>query len=94
LEARPVVCIQKIQSHKHVFPAANWGAADVAAGVPGVAGVQAGREKRKKAKSQAFMQAEGGWLAPQFMPKIQLLFLGLIRHALPIQVPFHLLLFT
>lgn len=39
--------------------------------------MQARREKRKKAKSQAFMQAEGGWLAPQFMPKIQLLFLGL-----------------
>ena len=50
LEARPAVCIQKIQSHKHVFPAANWEAADVAAGAPGVAGVQAGRENEKKRK--------------------------------------------
>ena len=52
-----------------------------------VAGVQAGRENEK---SEAFMQAEGGWLAP-IHAQIQLL-LGLIRHALPIQVPFHLLL--
>ena len=60
LEARPVVCIQKIQSHKHVFPCQIGRRLILLAG-DGVARLPAGR-KNDKSESQAFKQTEGCFL--------------------------------